>query len=70
MRPMKAQLTIRDLFWLVLVCAMACGWLARGTSGQFPIELAILALASVVSFGIGFTVGAVVNDAMTPRTKD
>jgi hypothetical protein len=23
---MKAQLTIRDLFWLVLVCALAVGW--------------------------------------------
>jgi hypothetical protein len=21
------QLTLRDLFWLVLVCAMGCGWL-------------------------------------------
>jgi hypothetical protein len=23
---MKAQLIIRDLFWLVLVCALAVGW--------------------------------------------
>jgi hypothetical protein len=26
MRPMKLRFTIRDLFWLVLVAALAVGW--------------------------------------------
>ena len=26
---MKLQLTLRDLFWLVLVCAMGCAWAIR-----------------------------------------
>lgn len=26
MSPMKPKLTLRDLFWLLLVGAMGCGW--------------------------------------------
>ena len=30
-RPMKLQLSLRDLFWLVLVGALACGWWVERT---------------------------------------
>jgi hypothetical protein len=62
------QVSLRDLFWLVIVCGLAVGWV---TEGSGLASVLILLAASAFWLFVGFTLGAVANDSWgTTRKED
>src|SRR4051812_16794227 len=44
------QLNIRDLFWLMLIVAMGCGWWLRCRADSFPFHSTAFSLPTMLVF--------------------
>jgi hypothetical protein len=59
--PMKPTFTLRDLFWLVLVCAIGMAWIvSQSDFGGLLVQASIMLGLSAFWFTVGFTAGVTV----------
>lgn len=57
------QFALRDLFWLVAVVAMGCGWIvSQSEIGEFLVMVAIVLGVSGFWFAVGFLAGVTVRE--------